>query len=404
MNYVVFENPGEIDARSIKSFGVSVKETENPIGFFGTGLKYSIAILVRSGHSVEIQSGKEVFTFAKKETSIRGKAFDFITMNDDEMPFTTELGKNWEVWQAYRELQCNMMDEGGKAWDNRAKPQPESGVTRVIVQGDAFEAVYRDRGSIILNLPETALLVRTPQMEVYNKSSDYMYYRGIRIYKPGKCMFTYNLLEATELTEDRTIKYESRITDKIPRTLSRIKDKSVIRDILTCDDNWFEYKLSFDGLIYWTECVSEEFMEYVEQAYKTNNHRVNRTAVDFYKSVLKKQPSKFYEPEEMTTVEKAQLEKCRSVLRKLFSDFDDYEILVVKSLGQVTMALADDSTNTMVVSKNAFQLGTKFLMSTLIEEYAHLRTGYRDHTRELQTWLFDQLCTMIENHVLREPI
>lgn len=35
MSYVVFENAGEIDARSIKTFGVSVKEGENPIGLKG---------------------------------------------------------------------------------------------------------------------------------------------------------------------------------------------------------------------------------------------------------------------------------------------------------------------------------------------------------------------------------
>ena len=30
MSYIVFENKEEIDVRSISTFGVSVKETENP--------------------------------------------------------------------------------------------------------------------------------------------------------------------------------------------------------------------------------------------------------------------------------------------------------------------------------------------------------------------------------------
>ena len=46
---IVFENPGEIDIRSISTFGVSVKEGDNPIGFFGTGLKYAIVVLLRTG-------------------------------------------------------------------------------------------------------------------------------------------------------------------------------------------------------------------------------------------------------------------------------------------------------------------------------------------------------------------
>ena len=36
---VVFENQGLVDVRAIKTFGVSVKENENQMGFFGTGLK-----------------------------------------------------------------------------------------------------------------------------------------------------------------------------------------------------------------------------------------------------------------------------------------------------------------------------------------------------------------------------
>jgi hypothetical protein len=62
---------GEIDAASIRTFGVSVKEGENPIGFFGTGLKYALAILLRTGHKVTIQSGTSKHRFALKDVKIR---------------------------------------------------------------------------------------------------------------------------------------------------------------------------------------------------------------------------------------------------------------------------------------------------------------------------------------------
>jgi hypothetical protein len=45
MTYIVFENEGLIDLRSIKTFDVSVKENDSPIGFFGTGLKYTIVAI-----------------------------------------------------------------------------------------------------------------------------------------------------------------------------------------------------------------------------------------------------------------------------------------------------------------------------------------------------------------------
>lgn len=52
---VIFENPGEIDPRMISTFGVNVKENDSAIGFFGTGLKYAIAILLRNHHRISIQ-------------------------------------------------------------------------------------------------------------------------------------------------------------------------------------------------------------------------------------------------------------------------------------------------------------------------------------------------------------
>lgn len=57
---ILFQNPGEIDLLSIASFGVSVKEGENPIGFFGTGLKYAIAVLLRTGHRITVMTGPRV--------------------------------------------------------------------------------------------------------------------------------------------------------------------------------------------------------------------------------------------------------------------------------------------------------------------------------------------------------
>lgn len=39
---VAFRNKGVIDPKSITTFGVSSKEGEGAIGFFGTGLKLSL--------------------------------------------------------------------------------------------------------------------------------------------------------------------------------------------------------------------------------------------------------------------------------------------------------------------------------------------------------------------------
>lgn len=44
---IVFENAGELDVRAATLIGVNVKESANPVGFFGTGLKYVLACVAR---------------------------------------------------------------------------------------------------------------------------------------------------------------------------------------------------------------------------------------------------------------------------------------------------------------------------------------------------------------------
>jgi len=45
---IIFHNQGELDIRAVTTFGLSVKKNDNPIGYFGTGLKYAIAALPKS--------------------------------------------------------------------------------------------------------------------------------------------------------------------------------------------------------------------------------------------------------------------------------------------------------------------------------------------------------------------
>lgn len=408
MMCVVFRNNGVLDPRSIKTFGVSVKLGNNPIGYFGTGLKYAIAILLRTKHEVVIQSGGHTYVFKSKIVEVRGKDFEVITMNGEELPFTTELGKNWELWQAFRELYCNAIDEGGSVFledeNDLRSVYPKENETQVIVIGRDFAKLYHERDSIVLNLP-VEIMCGSGDVELYRKRSDFAYYRGIRVGQfPRPAILTYNIKSELELTEDRTVKHSHLINYRNAIAVAGLKDKDLIREILTCDKSFYERDLDFSSLHAWSEKVSDEFDEVIKKEFDFNNDFLNLSAKNYYIKKKNKSASKNYERAELTTVEKQQLERCKKVLNKVYRDFSDYEIMIVKNLGQSTMALADMGNRTMVISQASFYLGTKFLLSTMIEEYFHLKTGHYDCSRELQTYLFDSICSMIENHVIREPI
>ena len=92
---VFFSNDGEMDILGATIMGVHVKEGSNPIGHFGTGLKFAIATLLRTGHAVKIYVGEKLYNFDVEKVNIRGKDFDVVCMTCVRLGFTTDTGKNW---------------------------------------------------------------------------------------------------------------------------------------------------------------------------------------------------------------------------------------------------------------------------------------------------------------------
>jgi hypothetical protein len=247
---IVFENEGEIDPRLIMLIGVNVKESDSPIGYFGTGLKYAVACVTRWGEDLRVQSGLAEFSFAAVETTIRGQKFGVITMfskhDRAELGFTTELGKRWEPWMVYRELWCNAIDEPeGRVYTAQAVPRAVAGLTRVIVSGAKLEAAHAVRDEFILNKSKPPLHV-VKGLEIYPGPGHQIFYRGIAVQglaKPG--LFTYNITEQMYLSEDRTAGSWS--TDPIiARALTEVEAKPVIDSTLLAPRDAMESRLDYD--------------------------------------------------------------------------------------------------------------------------------------------------------------
>jgi hypothetical protein len=398
---IIFENAGEIDIRSISTFGVSVKEGDNPIGFFGTGLKYAIAVLLRTGHEVTIHSGMTVVRFAASREEVRGQEFQFVTMQAGEstaapIGFTTELGKQWELWMAFRELACNCKDEHGEGRYTSDIPVPEEGITRIIVKGQDFEAVFADAHLYIL-ADQPAFTIGTT--EVRNRRGQDVFYRGVRVMQlPRPCLYTYNLNAKLELTEDRTVKNTWEIGGRIARAVLQAQDDSFIRAVITASDETFEGSLDLHG---WGVVPSAEFLSVVGETLNDRVSKVNPTAM----RVWMDSTNKTFSPHEvgLTKVQLMSLDRALDFTAKIgFEIRGAYPIKVAESLGDGALGLAQDGI--IYIAERVFHAGgTKMLASTLIEEYAHLRHGYKDLTRDLQNFLLDRLVSLGEE-IAGEPL
>lgn len=256
---IVFETPGLIDQRAFTIMGLSAKPgTPNPIGYFGTGLKYAIAVLVRLGADVVVFIGRDEYRFGKEPGEFRGKKYDKLIMQakpwrkrvwgQTELPFTTDYGRNWKPWMCFRELEANTRDENGRSWKHEGEfPGGAPDCTRIIIQLQEFDDAYDSRDEVFLPGGARERPAGGVSIEVVARETKSLYWRGLKVYemhKPG--IFTYNFLDHLVLTEDRTLATEFYARWALGNWLVKCEDEDLIEKIITVDDDYWEHEVEID--------------------------------------------------------------------------------------------------------------------------------------------------------------
>lgn len=393
---IVFRNSGVIDPASITTFGVSSKEKAGAIGFFGTGLKYAIAILLREGCSVKINAGGQVLQFGTERARVRVDDFTFVTLNGERLGFTTELGKTWDLWAAFRELYCNCLDENGTVIEwQPGDPRVDyvSDETVIEVEGEAFRDVWARRSEIILDKEP---LFRHEGVHVCPGASEFVFYRGVRAMKlnhPSR--FTYNIQRKLDLTEDRTVKYPWEVDYAVKRAWMEATDERLVRAAITAPRGTYEHGLEFGGVM-----PGDTFLGLVRTLSRRFDTSLNRTALEacrpWLMDDLHEQPGA-----ELSKLEQARLDRAVAFCEQIGFPVREYPITVTDFLGEGVLGRAHEGR--IFVGKRVFMMGTKMLAGTLIEEFLHLRHRITDETRDMQNFLMDTIVTLGEQ-ITGEPL
>lgn len=260
MSVVQFRTPGLIPLEAFDTMGISAKVGDHPIGRFGTGLKYAVAVVLREGGTIRLFRDGTEYEFYLSKMDFRGKEFQRVKMRRKNglgkwltgrtMPFTTQLGHDWKLWQAYRELESNTRDEGGTTVvvsDEDSGGWEQGTLIEVSCPGFA-ECV--DGESVFLDGDRLTRVFRSPKVDIYDAPSKYLYYRGIRVYELRyPSLFTYDFGEGVvTLTEDRTIGNLWSVMWDLAYTIqTKVEDPAVLDRILSKSDvaSFENYELNF---------------------------------------------------------------------------------------------------------------------------------------------------------------
>lgn len=409
---LIFTNPGEIDPRLISVLGTNVKDSASAIGQFGTGLKYAVAGVLRLGGDITIFTGPRRITFTTNPNTIRGKSFTFITMHiteygcgslisstSQELGFTLDFGKHWQPWMIYRELYCNAKDEGGTVSIGAPAVVGAQDKTTIVVQCSELHTVHNSAHQWFL--PSSVKpLTTTAGVEIYIRRNDSSYfYRGIKVGEFScPSLFTYNIIEETSLTEDRTMpEYlaNPRIAASIYKSETIAVDvlRTVVASVETLDH--IERRFNWPGP--WVT-PSHILLDVLTEARKTKRAFISANLLLSCVEHLPKEPPVTIT---LTPVQAKMLSRAKDLLAAIDINIT-VPIIVVESLGSgFIMGAAADGV--IYLPLNVFEKGTKYVASTLLEEHAHTKYGFDDASRDFQTWLCDKVISLGE--IIRgEPV
>lgn len=438
--YILIQNDGEIETNSFELIGASTKRGEaGKIGFFGSGLKYSIAYMMRKGIGFRIFSGLNELKFSTTNEKLKGKDFERICINDKETSYTVTMGPTWtKDWFVLREIYCNAIDEGTCTLIKEISDvNPSEGKTRIYIELTqelkdvvaSWNAYFADERTPLFISEEvyTGYVsgedggVYNQRISVYPKTNGILYRRGIRVYNNDRYLYDYNLHNVA-INEDRTAKHGSGFWYIPLGIFSIFSDEGYIKSVLrsgndekppyeyaainTTDrendisDKWIQF--SHDNILVIKE-KSGKFAEYLSMAKK----EVFLIPALFGRLLKQSHPSikivgmdsiigdVAFSDIEMTPKMNYLLKEVLNALKEMKYEVP-FEILAAEFENEKIMGHADITNKKIRIAASTFDKGRREIAMTVMEETEHIKSKCHDETRSFESHIFSQWLKLME--------
>lgn len=403
MKYLKISSIGLLDIRLVYLMGGTTKaDDQYKIGQFGTGLKYTLAYLLRNNNQFKVFiDGKELNITTKKEV-IRETEFNIIYINSERSSVTTNMGMDWEAWMIIRELWCNALDEIDPQYSVVEAITPVEGTTEFYIEmkPDIID-VYNNWSKYFIH--DLIPLLEHKDFKIYSGGETLCLYKnGVLIHESkAKSVFRYDILNASLNELRQAVNSTDYLISKCIPHFDGLCAEIFLNNIKGCYEEEMDYSWSYNLGDGWGEAVGNgKYVDYetyarIKDKYPNiENQEIVQVPKGIFKKLIKKFPSislvrasdklnEFYETYSDTLHDK--IKNCIDILEKA-GYFIDPNLKIItgvfgnKSLvGQVDMDAKEIRLNQDLESKSDIDL-----ITTLIEENEHYKTEFDDYSRQFQ--------------------
>lgn len=409
MQYLKIKNQGELDVRLISLMGGSTKQNDSiKIGKFGTGLKYSLAWLIRNNIDFKIFIGTVPVEIKVVTEKIQNTDFEILYINGERSSITSTMGMDWEAWMICREIWCNALDAGSAERSVTDQVAGTEGCTTFYIQNAAdIKAVVDNWANYFIDAApifENALFAVYPAKERLC-----IYKQGVLIHreKDLKGVFAYDFKKASinELRE-----YKGHLTYDICQLLQQI-DVAAVRLFLSgISDLTFESEMDYDwGGVFgdaWSQAIGQakiisqkDFDAFKEKGIEIDEASMIILPKSLFQKLAGNHPhvsavqradkvNSFFEVECADTRHKINiglemLEDCgyrmNPELKWITGVFGNREVMARVNI-----------TDKLVMFSQELSRKSQFdIITAIIEENEHFVTGFQDCSRSFQQHFID---------------
>jgi len=420
MKYLKIKNQGEIEPQALTLMGASSKTGDSSkIGMFGSGNKYAIAYFVRNNIDLKIFTGKDEIKITTEIEKFRDVEFKVISINGQKTSLTTTMGKDWELWQAIREIYCNAIDEGNHSIEVVDSIDTGSEETHFYIEmTESVNLFMRDFDNYFTKNKTVIEENEIGQIMTCSDAYVNIYRKGIRCWDSKiPAAFDYNFNDIY-INESRVVDSDWRVSEALWQLFIRSKDNEVIERIFKKMSNRQNLEClsssilsipinnasaNFRNFVYLNKFAPmengaalsddelKEFFLIPSKVYDKIEELMNPE--NKAKAFSKSTKGQFFNEIQPTKLHLATMKRAEDFFKEC--DYSiNYPIKVVQFTNKSVLGLASDET--IYVSDIAIEKGVHDLCNTIIEEQIRLKYDAEDETRAFQTAAINEMLTVMK--------